>query len=203
MTLRESLQRPWIIRLGQFAVTGEWTFDSHRRLADEIRSGPHESILDLGCGRAPLLEQLQPRQYTGLDLHPPDLEYAERHFGRSGYEFLEADILEEPLERWRDVDVVTSSGVFHHLSDEQAVRLLERVADQVRPKRYLFTEAVVHGPFAGLMARLDYGDPTRPPEQLYELFRPRFNASQSWTYVVPFRTGRLFGFELTPSDRAL
>jgi SAM-dependent methyltransferase len=200
MGVRDALQRPWIIRAGQFAVTGEWNFDSHRRLADVIRQGPHDSILDLGCGRAPLLTQMQPERYVGLDLHPPDLAYAERHHGRPGYEFVEADIVEDSLERWRGIDVVTSAGVFHHLTDDQVSRVLDRVADQIAPKRYVFYDSVVHGPLSGFMARIDYGDPTRQPEELYELFKPRFEVRETWSYVVPFRTGRLFGFELVPAQ---
>jgi len=31
---------------------------------------------------------------------------------------------------------------------------------------------------------------------LYDLFRPRFNVTETWSYVIPFRTFLYFGFEL-------
>ena len=198
MGLREFLQRPLIIRMGQFAVTGEWNQDGYRRLAELIADGPHDSILDLGSGRSPLLQHLQPERYAGIDLHQPDLDYASEHHGMPGYEFIEGDILTEPLERWRGVDVVTASSVFHHLSDDQVVELIDRISAQVAPKRMVFSDGVVVGPLGGLIARLDYGDPTRPKEELYELFRPRFEVAREWGYITPFRSGHVFGFELQP-----
>lgn len=196
MALRDALQRPGILRLGRFVGTGEWNLDYYRRLADQIRGGPHASVLDLGSGRSPLLQHLEPERYVGLDLHRPDLEYAERRYGREGWEFTEADVLDGSLERWRGIDVVTSVSFFHHLSDEQCVDLVERVEREVGPKRYAFADGVLRGPFSGVFRRLDYGSPTREPEELYALFRPRFEVTEKWSYVVRFGTFLLFGFEL-------
>jgi hypothetical protein len=95
--------------------------------------------------------------------------------------------------------VVTASAVFHHLSDEQVKALVRRVSDQVRPARMVFTESVTRGPLARPLNRLDEGDPSRPREALYDLFRPDFEISDTWSYVVPFRTYLYFGFELRPA----
>jgi SAM-dependent methyltransferase len=198
VSVRGVLQRPWIIRAGQAAVTGEWRHPAHRLLAEQIRSGPHESVLDLGSGRSPLLRHLEPERYVGLDIHPPDLDYAEQRFGRAGYQFLRADILEKGLEPWQGVDVVTTSSVFHHLSDDQVVSLVDRVASQARPRRLVFLDTVATGPLGALVTRLDYGDPARPKELLYNLFSPRFDVTEAWSYDNRFRTFHVFGFELTP-----
>jgi SAM-dependent methyltransferase len=190
---------PLITRLGQLAASGEWRMRREALLAEDVRRGPHGFLLDLGSGRSPLLRHLTPERYVGLDLHPADLAYAERRFGRPGHEFVEADFLEAPLGRWRGADVVTASAVFHHLTDEQVVELVGRVQDQVQPGRMVFTDGVTRGPLAGMLTRLDEGEPSRPREALYALFRPRFQVTQTWSYVVPFRTYLYFGFELTPA----
>ena len=187
---------PLITRLGQLAASGEWNMKRGGLLAEDIRRGPHEFVLDLGSGRSPLLEEITPRRYVGLDLHPADLEYAERRYGRHGYEFVEADFMEASLESWAGADVVTASAVFHHLTDEQVVELVGRVQDQVGPGRMVFTDGVTRGPFAGPLTSLDEGEPSRPKDALYELFRPRFEVTETWSYVVPFRTYLYFGFEL-------
>jgi Methyltransferase domain len=191
---------PLITRLGQLAATGEWRMRREALLADDVRQGPHGFMLDLGSGRSPLLRHLTPERYVGLDLHPADLAYAERRFGRSRYEFVEADFMETVLEGWRGADVVTASALFHHLTDEQVMELVGRVRDQVQPGRMVFTDGVTRGPLAGLLTRLDEGEPSRPREALYELFRPRFEVTETWSYVVPFRTYLYFGFELTRRD---
>lgn len=51
MKARDLLQRPAIIRAGQLAVTGEWKNRGMIRMAEEIRGGPHATVLDLGSGR--------------------------------------------------------------------------------------------------------------------------------------------------------
>jgi SAM-dependent methyltransferase len=196
--MRELLQRPEIIRAGQFAVTGEWKHRGMAQMAREILDGPHSSVLDLGSGRSPLLQHLQPERYTGLDLHPPDLAYARRHFDRTGYEFIEADILKTPLAPWQGVDVVTSASVFHHLGDEEIVTLMERITVELRPRRLVFLDGVTIGPLGRLVTRLDYGAPERPKEELFGLFRPAFEVKESWSYDNHFRTFHIFGFALTP-----
>jgi SAM-dependent methyltransferase len=189
---------PLITRLGQLAATGEWKMRRESLLAQDVKRGPHDFMLDLGSGRSPLLGHLTPERYVGLDLHPGDLAYARRRYERPGYEFVEADFMEEPLERWRGADVVTASAVFHHLTDEQVVALAGRLQDQVEPGRMVFTDGVTTGPLAGTLTRLDEGEPSRPKESLYDLFRPRFEINETWSYAVPFRTYLYFGFELSP-----
>jgi hypothetical protein len=188
-----------ITRLGQLAASGEWRMRREALLAADVRRGPHGFLLDLGSGRSPLLRHLTPERYVGLDLHPADLAYARRRFGRPGYEFVEADFMEVPLERWRGADVVTASAVFHHLTDEQVRDLIGRVSEQIRPSRMLFTDGVAIGPLKGVLISLDEGDPSRRPGELYDLFRPGFQVTETWSYVVPFRTYLYFGFELTPA----
>lgn len=191
---------PLITRLGQLAASGEWRMKREELLARDIRRGPHDSILDLGSGRSPLLGHLSPERYVGLDLHSDDLDYARRRYARPGYEFVEADFMEVPLEGWRGADVVTASAVFHHLTDLQVSMLIGRIEDQVQPARMVFTDGVAIGPLKGALVSLDEGEPSRRPEDLYDLFRPRFRVTETWSYVVPFRTYLYFGFELTPVD---
>lgn len=189
---------PLVTRLGQLAASGEWNMRREELLAEDVRRGPHSFLLDLGSGRSPLLQHLRPERYVGLDLNPADLDYARRRFDRPGYEFVEADFMRAALECWRGADVVTASAVFHHLTDEQVVVLAQRLRDQVRPERMVFTDGVTTGPLKGLLTKLDAGEPSRPRESLYELFRPRFELTETWSYVVPFRTYLYFGFELRP-----
>jgi SAM-dependent methyltransferase len=190
---------PLITRLGQLAASGEWRMKREELLARDVREGPHDFMLDLGSGRSPLLSHLSPERYVGLDLHEADLAYAGRRFAHPGYEFVCADFLEAPLERWRSADVVTASAVFHHLTDEQVTALIGRLQEQVRPGRMVFTDGVAIGPLRKRLVSLDEGEPVRHPDQLYALFPPGFDVEQTWSYVVPFRTYLYFGFELRPT----
>jgi cyclopropane fatty-acyl-phospholipid synthase-like methyltransferase len=190
---------PLITRLGQLAASGEWRMKREALLADDVRRGPHASMLDLGSGRSPLLRHLTPERYVGLDLHAADLEYARRRFERPGYEFVQADFMAAPLKEWRGADVVTASAVFHHLTDTEVTTLIERISEQVQPGRMVFTDGVAIGPLKRALVKLDEGEPSRQPEELYGLFGPDFEVTQTWSYVVPFRTYLYFGFELAPA----
>src|SRR5262249_27159609 len=122
---------PLVTRLGQLAATGEWRMRREKLLAADVQRGPPSFILDLGSGRSPLPGHLSPQRYVGLDLLAEDLAYAQRRHASPHYEFVEADFMESPLERWRGADAVTASAVFHHLTDEQVVALVGRVQDEV------------------------------------------------------------------------
>jgi SAM-dependent methyltransferase len=189
---------PTITRLGQLAASGEWSMRRERLLAEEIAKGPHDFVLDLGSGRSRLLERISPGRYAGLDLGGADLAYARERYERPGYEFVEADFMRTSLEPWRGADVVAASAVFHHLGDDQVTELLRRVRDEVSPARMVFTDGLARGPLAGTLIRLDEGEPSREPDELYELFAPDFEVTETWRYVVPLRTYLYFGFELTP-----
>jgi hypothetical protein len=189
---------PLITRLGQLAASGEWKMKREALLAEDVRRGPHDFMLDLGSGRSPLLEHLTPDRYVGLDLHEADLAYARRRYERPGYEFVQADFMETPLERWRGADVVTASAVFHHLTDQQVTALIGSLHERVMPGRMVFTDGVAIGPLKNALIGLDEGEPSRQPDELYALFPPGLEVVQTWSYVVPFRTYLYFGFELRP-----
>jgi hypothetical protein len=189
---------PLITRLGQLAASGEWKMKREALLAEDVRRGPHDFMLDLGSGRSPLLEHLTPDRYVGLDLHEADLAYARRRYEQPGYEFVQADFMETPLERWRGADVVTASAVFHHLTDQQVTALIGSLHERVMPGRMVFTDGVAIGPLKNALIGLDEGEPSRQPDELYALFPPGLEVVQTWSYVVPFRTYLYFGFELRP-----
>ncbi len=96
--------------------------------------------------------------------------------------------------------MVTASAVFHHLTDEQ-VECADRPRAVTRSSRrgWCSPTASRIGPLKETLIRLDEGEPSRQPDQLYDLFRPSFEVTQTWSYVVPFRTYLYFGFELRPT----
>lgn len=187
-----------LVRAAQTAVTGGYVRRMHANIADDLQRGPHDSVLDLGGGDAPLLHSIEPPRYVGLDINLQSLAAAERRYGGEGREFIEADITSAPLDRWRGFDAVVCSAVFHHLPDEEIVRLTDRIADQVAPQRIVCADTLMIGPFKAVMNRLDEGEPSRTKDELYALLEPRFEIEKTWSFEVPFRTAHLWGFILTP-----
>jgi SAM-dependent methyltransferase len=188
-----------LVKTSQWALTGGYVRRLNEQLSADLRAGPHESVLELGCGDAPLLGHLSPKRYVGLDFNAASLAAARRRFGaRDGTEFVEADLVSDSLVPWRGVDAVVCSAVFHHLSDEQLLRLSTRILEEVGPRRVVCTDGVMTGPFRRALVWLDEGDPSRPKERLYSLLGRDWQVEESWSFDVPLRTVHEFGFELRP-----
>jgi SAM-dependent methyltransferase len=185
------------VAIGQFAVTGERMPRRHRLLAEAIAAGPHETVVDLGCGNAPLLRFVSPTQYVGIDGHAPSLDAGRGEHAGPGREFVLADLTLVALTPWRGVDVAVISSVTHHLADREVVELLDRVWEQLEPGRMLVQDAEAIGPLGPLVTALDDGDHLRPRAELERLLTPRYRTQLLWTYDNPMRSFHQFLLELT------
>jgi len=191
-----------LVRAGQFAVTGERMPRRVPLLAETLRAEPHDLVVDLGCGSAPLLDFVAPARYVGVDEHGPSLEEGRRRHAGPGRAFVAASILDADLAPWRGADAVVLSSVCHHLGDAAVVGLLERIAAQVAPRRVLVQDAEPTGPLRGLVTRLDDGDHLRPRDELEALLARVAPPRLLWTYDNPLRSFHQFLFELRPAAAA-
>lgn len=185
-----------LVRAAQFAVTGERTPKRHRLLAAEVASGPHRSVLDLGCGSAPLLDFLAPEHYVGIDDHEASLALARRRHAGVGREFIAASLADLPLRPWRGMEVVTIASVTHHLADAAVMELMQRVVEDISPQRLLVQDAHATGPLRSLVTALDDGDHLRHRDALIALLARRFEVAVLWTYDNPLRSFHQFLLDL-------
>lgn len=106
----------------------------------QIRKPHPLKILDLACGAGDVPIRLwltaQRHQVSldilGYDLSPVAVEHARQRAQKAGaaVQFAVRDVLNDPLEA--DFDVVTSSLFLHHLNEDQAVKVLSRMAGAAR-----------------------------------------------------------------------
>ena len=131
-----------------------------------------ESVLDIGCGTGQHSEITSGR-YLGVDLDARYIEFARRRHPQK--EFVCMDVSQLQLEG--DLfDVALMVDVIHHLSDEQARRLLADLG-RLTSKRVFFFEPVVQSP-KNLVGRLlvagDRGRFIRPRNELLKLIENNF-----------------------------
>ncbi len=96
------------------------------------------SVLDIGCGAGDIphavVEWAKKKgkkvSVTAIDLNPLCITYARRHFPDPEISFLQHSAFE--IERLGIFDFIVSSMFFHHLSDEEIVRLLKLMKRQSR-----------------------------------------------------------------------
>ncbi len=137
-------------RLHQQALSGlsriNWVTRTHRLFWHAIETCCREkhlksvSVLDLGCGSGDLLVWLKTKaqsnginlKITGCDLSPVALEAAQHRVEQEKLdaEFLQMDVLDGVFPA--DQDVVVCSLFLHHLRTDDAVRLLQRMAETAR-----------------------------------------------------------------------
>lgn len=187
-----------LVNLGRVLVTGNNPFLHDRRLGAEIDRGAHGFVLDIGCGEARLLNFASPDRYVGLDLHRPSLERARRRWDGTGVEFVEMDITRSELTPWRGADVAVMSNFLHHLSDPEALNLLQHVARDAQPGRILVQDAQPTGVMGPVVRALDDGEHLRSRAELFDLLRPAFAVREVARWSNRLRSFEYLLLELRP-----
>lgn len=127
-------------RQGAFLLSLPIVYDTVQALAgasrgrrilatDYIRARAGETILDIGCGTAAILDQLPDVQYVGFDENTEYVEAARRRYGQRG-RFYCGTIGASQLDVLGAFDIVLALGVLHHLDDNEATQLF-RIAKAV------------------------------------------------------------------------
>jgi len=97
-----------------------------------IRMQPGQSILDVGCGPADILDYLPAVNYVGFDISDRYITQAREKYGSRGQffcKYLEATDLAS-LPRF---DVVLGIGVLHHMDDDMAAKVLLLMGKALKP----------------------------------------------------------------------
>lgn len=102
-------------------------------VAECLRAQPGESILDVGCGTANVLNFLPAVNYVGIDSDSAYIANAQKHFGKRG-RFICQDISSRwPLSEEPVFDAVIAVGVLHHLADEDVNFVCESAKKVLKP----------------------------------------------------------------------
>jgi SAM-dependent methyltransferase len=141
--------RPWVV--GGIDMTAFY---------ESLEAKTTDVIVDVGCGTGDALRYLSSfKAYHGFDLDARAVEFArERAAGRPEVTFEARPVTAEDLASLRPT-VVILAGLLHHMDDEQAVRLLELLAETPSIRR-IATQDVVYLPgerVSNILARLDRG----------------------------------------------
>ena len=102
-------------------------------ILEEIRNKAFETLLDAGCGTAPMLsllsEEYPDARFTGLDLTPEMIKQAKAKQLKNA-EFVVGDCEDMPFDD-SSFDIVINSQSFHHYPDPQA--FFNEVARVLKP----------------------------------------------------------------------
>lgn len=157
---------PQVYRLSQnlLGAAGLYSY----MVQQHIRPAPGNSILDLGCGHAPILEYLPADiRYVGIDLSPEYIRAAKKKYGPRG-EFYCLAVEDVLGHGFTGFDLVLGVGVLHHLDQDQAKSFFRLADKALSPSGRCLTVdpcLVENQHFvARFLLKLDRGRNIRPPE---------------------------------------
>jgi SAM-dependent methyltransferase len=106
-----------------------------------------ETIVDIGCGGGTILKSLPPGiRYCGIDVSENYIRAAHRKFSDRGTFFLGTvqNLLDQNAWPLNSADLVLCNGLLHHLSDPEALKVLELSKQLMKPRgRLVCLEAVL------------------------------------------------------------
>jgi len=125
---------------------------------------PGATLLDIGCGPADMLAYLPDVDYWGFDISQAYINRATNKFGQRGH-FVCKLLTEADLETLPKFDIVTASGVIHHMDDAVARQFLSLARRALKPDGRLVTidPCLVDGqnPIARFLIERDRGQNVR------------------------------------------
>ena len=153
-----------------------------RYVEEYIRPAPGLRVMDIGCGTGDILPFLPGVDYLGIDIDPHYIRWCQEHFGQSA-RFVCQDATQTDIEKPGTYDLVMATGVLHHLTDEQARRLLGLASRALKPEGRLVTFDGCWVPeqswAARLLLRMDRGRFVRSADGYLGLAAPFFGNVRS------------------------
>lgn len=186
--LKESLDRPVLFNLVQFAIAGKQN-GTRRLIREGLNLKAGEALLDVCCGTGEFADvALGP--YLGIDINPKYTEYAAKKYGEgNGHperEFLADDITGAEFEqRGLKFPKAMMINSMHHLSVEQNEQVLAAVA-RVTTDRFVIVDMdpTPGNPLSKFLADQDRGEYIRPLAEQVALAEKYFNVEQAYAYYA-------------------
>lgn len=118
-----------------------------------IRARPGDVIVDVGCGPADILENIDGSiHYIGFDLSRPYIDAAQRRYGeRATFHCADITLLAE--DAIPPCQVAIAIGLLHHLDDDGALRLIANLHQRLAPGGRLVTFDPAYWPGQARAAR--------------------------------------------------
>lgn len=164
--VRAALSLPAIYSAYQNAI-GARQF-RQRVIAEYFRCEPGCRILDVGCGPADYLEDIEHVDYFGIDISPAYIAAAQRRFGGKG-RFVVGGIEQVEGAAGQQFDIILASGLLHHLDDLSALRLFRSARPLLLPGGRVLTidccYVAQQSRFARFLIRNDRGQCVRTPDE--------------------------------------
>ena len=141
-------------------------------------------VLDVGCGPGTNTAHFHHTDYLGVDINPDYIEKARKKHGK---QFLVADVTKMMPDPDNSFDFVLANSFFHHISDEEALRILNAIAGLMLPTgafHVLDLTLPAETSVARFLALRDRGQYPRPLASLRNLVSEVFDIEVEHPYPL-------------------
>lgn len=146
---------------------------------------PLDKILDIGCGTGAFSLLFKPENYTGIEISPKKVAYCQQKFPNYTFLQMSGTQLNFPDNCF---DVILVLGVFHHIHDTHATKMLEEIKRVLKPRG---TALVIEPTLSSTSSRLnrymqfiDKGEFIRYDEQYQNLFTKEFKINTNYQFIT-------------------
>ena len=141
---------------------------------DDLRIESGQTVLDIGCGTAEILNHLpEDIEYYGFDISEDYIVSAQKNFGCRNATFHHGLFDEKTLANLPGIDVAYTSGVLHHINDDEAKQLFGLVAKALnKDGRFISADpCFIEGQnfISKFFIERDRGQNIRTPDELRKL----------------------------------
>lgn len=154
--------------------------------------GPHDAVLDVGCGPGSNTRYFAECDYLGIDLDEKYIQHARHRLKRNN--FAVADALTYPRREPNGFDIVFFNGLLHHLDDARCVSMLRHAAELLSARGHVHMLDMILPDRPGIprwLARNDRGEFVRPFHRWCDIFANSVTIDQLEQFSV-----RRFGVRL-------
>jgi len=173
--IHQLLSNPLMYNFMRFTIGGNNV--SKILVKNYIRPSHGDKILDIGCGTGTILDFLPPVEYWGFDLNVDYIAFANARFPHRG-KFFCARVSKDTIPEQNMFDIVMACGIFHHLSDIEAMEMFELAHTVLKPGGRFITFDGVYTRDQSYIARLilsnDRGKFVRTEEQYLTIVQKYF-----------------------------
>lgn len=176
-------------------LLGGWPFAQTLRLIDSKDS---DVILDVGCGPGHFVDKIKFKNYLGFDHDPQYIQAALKRKIPNAVFTLD-DIRNYDFQNIQPTKAILS-GVLHHLSDPEAIRLLNALARTV--SQWIVSEDPVYSkyhPLNNFLCRLDRGQFVRTEDEMSRLIaQTKLRVEKKILFYSNTRISKHIAFRLIP-----
>jgi SAM-dependent methyltransferase len=170
--IKNLLEKPTLFDLYQASIGAN---NAKRVFIEQwARPSPGDRVVDIGCGTGAVVPFLPDEvEVIGIDISSDYIIAANARYG-SRASFHVCDAADPTIDLGDEFDIAYAFGVFHHLPDDAASRLLDGAMSRLRPGGRFVSIDPTLVPGQSWLSRLfvtnDRGQYIRTPEQLIQLF---------------------------------